>query len=113
MRRGEVWVANLNPPRGGEMGKIRPVVILQADWLTEQGAETIIILPLSTQRRPSLEPLRVHIQARDRLQSDCQTVPEKIRALDREKFGEGPLASLTEEEMAAVERSLTAVLGMF
>jgi mRNA interferase MazF len=113
MRRGEIWIANLNPPRGKEMGKIRPVVILQADWLTEQGVETIVILPLSTQRRPSLEPLRVHIQARDQLQSDCQTVPEKIRALDRSKFGEGPITRLTEEEMSAVERSLTAVLGMY
>lgn len=27
MRRGEVWVANLSPPRGREIVKIRPVLI--------------------------------------------------------------------------------------
>ena len=29
MKRGEIWVANLNPNRGAEVGKIRPVLILQ------------------------------------------------------------------------------------
>lgn len=111
MRRGEVWVANLNPPRGNEMGKIRPVVVLQADWLTDQGSATVVMVPLTTKFRPSLEPLRTLVRARDRLRADCQTVPEKIRTLDRSKFGEGPLTVLTPEEMTAVERALKAVLG--
>jgi len=31
IRRGEIWVANLNPNKGGEIGKVRPVVVLQED----------------------------------------------------------------------------------
>ena len=31
MKRGEVWVANLNPTRGREVGKIRPVLVIQGD----------------------------------------------------------------------------------
>lgn len=31
MRRGEIWTANLNPNKGGEIGKVRPVMILQDD----------------------------------------------------------------------------------
>lgn len=112
MRRGEVWVANLNPPRGKEMGKIRPVVVLQAEWLTRQGVRTVVVLPLTTRYRQSLEPLRTLIPARDRLRADCQVVPEKIRALDRSKFGKGPLTMLTNDEMIAVQKSLKAVLGM-
>ena len=34
MRRGEIWLGNLNPNRGNEIGKIRPVLILQADFLS-------------------------------------------------------------------------------
>ena len=37
---------------------------------------------------------------------------EHIRALDRSRFGTGPLTILTTEEMAAVEKSLLAVMGM-
>lgn len=112
MRRAEVWTADLNPTRGPEVGKVRPVLVIQADWLTEAGADTILMVPLSTQHRPSLEPLRVPIPARDRLKKPCTPLPEKARALDRARFGEGPLTTLTETEMAAVERALRAVMGM-
>ncbi len=37
MRRGEVWVARLNLNQGAEVGKVRPVVVIQADALTEAG----------------------------------------------------------------------------
>jgi mRNA interferase MazF len=40
MRRGEIWVANLNPTRGAEIGKVRPVLVLQSDWLTAAGSDT-------------------------------------------------------------------------
>ncbi|MFZ5594818.1 MAG: type II toxin-antitoxin system PemK/MazF family toxin [Pseudomonadota bacterium] len=48
IRRGEVWVANLNPNRGREIGKIRPVLVIQADSLTSIGSPMIVILPMST-----------------------------------------------------------------
>lgn len=112
MRRGEIWVANLKRSRGSEIGKIRPVLVLQADWLTEQGARTIVVLPVSTKVRPEASTLRFKITARDRLQRDCHVVPEKIRALDRSRFGTGPLTRLTDDELTAIEQHLRAVLGM-
>lgn len=113
MRRGEIWIANLNPTRGAEIGKIRPVLVLQADWLTDQGARTIAVLPLSTKARPEASTMRFTIKARERLKQDSHVVPEKIRAVDRSRFGTGPLARLTEDELASIEKQLRAVLGMF
>lgn len=112
MRRGEVWLGNLNPNRGSEMGKVRPVLIIQADFLIAQGEPTIIVLPLTTQVRKSKEPLHVTIPSRDDLRETCQVMPEQPRALDRKRLIEGPLTRLRKEEMAAVERSLWAVMGM-
>jgi mRNA interferase MazF len=112
MKRGEIWVGNLNPNRGAEVGKIRPVLIMQADFLIDQGEPTIIVLPLTTQVRASKQPLHVTIPARDRLLQACQVMPEQPRTLDRNRLGDGPLTRLTSEEMKAVERSLMAVLGM-
>ena len=112
MRRGEIWVGNLNPNRGKEIGKIRPVLILQADFLIAQGEPTIIVLPLTTQVRKSKEPLHVMIPARDRLRQACQVVPEQPRTLDRARLTEGPLTRLTPGEMTAVERSFRAVTGL-
>ena len=112
MRRGEIWVGNLNPNRGSEIGKIRPVLILQADFLTEQGEPTIVVLPLTTQVRKAKEPLHVTVPARDRLIQTCQVIPEQPRTLDRSRLAEGPLTRLTPQEMSAVEKSFKAVTGL-
>jgi len=112
MRRGEVWLGDLNPNRGAETGKIRPVLIVQADFLIAQGDPTLVVLPLTTQVRPSKEPLHVTIPARDELEQTCQVMPEQPRTLDRKRLIEGPLTRLTDDEMRRVERSLVTVLGM-
>ncbi len=112
MKRGEVWIGNLNPNRGAEAGKIRPVLVMQADFLTDQGEPTMIVLPLTTQVRAAKEPLHVTIRARDRLAQDCQVMPEQPRTLDRNRLRDGPLTRLSDGEMRAVERSLMAVLGL-
>lgn len=112
MRRGEVWVANLNPNKGAEIGKLRPIIILQEDQLLTTELRTIITIPLTTQYRPAFAPMRPRIAARDRLLQDCYAMVEHPRALDRSRFGEGPITRLTPEEMMTVEKSLLAVMGM-
>jgi mRNA interferase MazF len=113
MRRGEIWLGNLNPNRGAEIGKIRPVLIMQADFLIAQGEPTVIVLPLTTQVRKSKEPLHGTIAARDKLAQTCQVVVEQPRTLDRLRLVDGPLTRLTADEMAAVERSFLAVTGLY
>jgi mRNA interferase MazF len=112
IRRGEVWVANLNPNRGSEIGKVRPVLVMQADALTSIGNPMIVILPMSTQVYPTFKRWRITIPARDRLLKECQVLVDQPRALDRKYFGEGPITRLTPEEMAAVEKSVLAVIGI-
>jgi mRNA interferase MazF len=112
IRRGQVWVANLNPPRGRELGKLRPVVVMQADELIASGSTMVIVLPLTTRVYPGFRRWRVTVSARDRLLKDSQVVVDQPRALDRARLGDGPLTTLTDAEMAAVEKSLRGVLGM-
>lgn len=112
MRRGEIWVARLNPNQGQEVGKTRPVVVLQADALSRGGLPTVLAAPLSTQFRQGLEPLRILVSARDRLLVDSWICIEQIRALDASRFGEGPLTLLSAEEMEAAEHALLGVLGI-
>ncbi|MYE83450.1 MAG: type II toxin-antitoxin system PemK/MazF family toxin [Gammaproteobacteria bacterium] len=117
MRRGEIWVANLNPNRGQEIGKIRPVLrpvlIVQGDWLTDAQSRTVVVLPMTRDVRPEVHPLRVTVVARGRLRADSQVVVEQPRTVDRDRIGDGPLTELTVAEMSQVEESLLAVLGVF
>jgi mRNA interferase MazF len=111
-RRGEIWVGNLNPGRGREVAKIRPVLIIQDEALTAIDSPMIIVLPLTTQVYPAYKRWRVAIEARDRLLKPCQIIIDQTRSLDIDRFGDGPLTNLTPEEMAAVEKSLKGVLGL-
>lgn len=113
MKRGEVWVANLNPPRGREACKIRPVLVIQANELIDAETPMIVVLPLTTQINPAFKLWRVMLHARGRLEKASQVVVDQPRAVDRARFGEGPLTILTREEMATVEQSLRVVLGMY
>jgi mRNA interferase MazF len=113
VKRGEIWVGNLNPNRGAEVGKVRPVLVIQEDRLTEAGLPTVVVLPLTTQTRPGLRHLRVLIRARERLQQDCQVMVEQPRTLDRNRLGEGPLTRLTSEELAQVDQALHVLLGLY
>ncbi len=92
MRRGEIWVARLNPNQGAEVGKLCPVVILQADPITRA--------------------LRVPIRARDRLLYDSFAMADQPRSLDRSRLGDGPLTTLTPKELAELEHALLGALGI-
>jgi len=113
MRRGEVWVASFRPWRRREVGKVRPCLLIQADWLTQAGGVSVLVLPLTTRtRRTGSEHLRIPLPARDRLKRPCFIMVDKMRAIDRGLLGDGPLTTLARAEMSTVERSLRAVLGM-
>ena len=112
MRRGEVWLANLNSTRGRELGKIRPVVIVQEDALDASVTPLVVCLPLTTQIYPGLSRWRVSLPARDRLLMPSQIMTDQPRTLDRRRIGDGPLTTLTAAELQAVELGLRAVLGL-
>src|ERR1700693_5092315 len=48
-RRGALRAADLNPRRGSEPGKVRPVVVVQSDLLNETDHSSAWILPCTTQ----------------------------------------------------------------
>ena len=73
----------------------------------------MIVLPLTSDVSADAEPLRVTIRARDRLRMDSQVTVDQPRTLDRRRLGDGPLTELSGKEMARVEESLLAALGMF
>ena len=112
VRRGQIRTANLNPSRGHEIGKIRPVLVIQGDWLSAAQDRTVIVLPLTSDVQASREPLRVTVRARDALRKDSQIAVDQPRTLDGRRLGPEPLTELTATEMAQVDQSLRAVMGV-
>lgn len=113
MKRGEIWLGRLNPARGAEVGKTRPVLIVQSDALTASGTRTVVVLPLTTHVAADREPGNVTIAARDDLHTVSQVMTDSPRSLDRERLLKGPLTRVSPTEMRAVEHGLLAALGMY
>jgi mRNA interferase MazF len=47
MRRFDIWIANLNPQKGAKIGKIKPVLVVQSDYVNEY-LGSVIVIPFSS-----------------------------------------------------------------
>lgn len=109
---GEIWLANLNPGRGTEPGKTRPVLVVQSQALLDAGHPSTVVLPLTTRLIDDAEPLRLRVQVQGRLEIDSDVLLDQIRAIDNRRLIEGPLAQCSPEFMRRVYAALSDVMDM-
>jgi mRNA interferase MazF len=109
-KRGSVYLANCNPAKGSEPGKVRPCLVIQTDSLNEIGHRTITVLPLTTRLLHDALPMRVTIEARDNLRQTSQIMLDQIRAFDVGRFTSDALTALNDTEMGLVEEGLRTLL---
>ena len=85
-KRGEIWLADLNPRRGTEPGKTRPVLIVQAQALLDAEHPSTLVVPLTTQLVEDAEPLRFRIGAAGSLKRDSDALIDQVRAIDNRRL---------------------------
>lgn len=112
MNRGEIWLADLNPPQGTEPGKVRPVLVVQAQALLDAGHPSTLIVPLTTNLVADAEPLRVRVPRLGRLRQASDLLVDQLRAVDNRRLVDGPLARLTAEQMSIVDAAVREVLDL-
>ncbi len=111
-KRGSIYLANFNPSKGTEPGKIRPCIIMQSNLLNEVGHPSTTVLPLTTQLIEDAAPLRYRVVARDELKSDSDIMLDQTRTIDNQRITGGMLTVLTEKEINEVEAYWRIVLGL-
>src|SRR5437762_2828341 len=110
--RSEVWLANLDPPRGTEPGKTRPVLIVQAQALLDVDHPSTLVVPLTTQLVDAAEPLRFRIPASGALKKDSDALIDQVRAIDNRRLVHGPLSRLQPRQLAVVGQALLDVFDL-
>jgi mRNA interferase MazF len=110
--RGEVWVADLNPRRGTEPGKTRPVLIVQTQALLDARHPSTVVVPLTTNVVKDAEPLRVRVPASGSLPSDSDLLIDQIRAIDNRRLVRGPLTRFDAPLMNRVNEAIRDVLEL-
>ena len=110
--RGEVWLANLDPPHGTEPGKTRPILIVQAQALLDASHPSTLVIPLTTDIVADAQPLRVRVEAAGRLRRTSDLLIDQLRAIDNRRLTHGPLTRLPPPRMAEVAEAIREVLDL-
>ena len=103
-KRGDIVTVNLNPKKGHEVGKVRPAVIISGDDENSM-LDTLILMPLSTDLIEDMDPYRLRITKRDKLNQDSDILINQIRTLSKQRIGE-KIAQLNDCEYDLVIKSL-------
>lgn len=83
---GVLYLADLNPRFGTESGKLRPVLVIQCDFLNQVGHPSTWILPCAT-RLTGENALRVSLpKAIAGNAEDCEIMIDQSRSIDNKRF---------------------------
>jgi mRNA interferase MazF len=105
-KRGEVWWVRLDPTLGSEINRTRPCLIVTTNVLNER-RRTVVVIPLSSSPRAN-PPLMVAINCAGRA---AVAVVDQIRAVSKDRLDK-VIATISAEELAAVEEAVRSVLEL-
>ncbi len=109
-RRGDIYLANLNPFRGSEQGGTRPVLVLQNN-AGNYHAPTLIIAPVTTQLHKLHQPTHYLIRKEGGLFRESMVELEQIRTIDKCRI-EYYIGRVSRETMRKIDEVITVSLGM-
>ena len=110
LKRGEVWLADLNPTQGSEQAGVRPVIVFQND-VVSQFSSTTITIPLTTNQRRASFPICLAIKKGDGgLLHDSVALCYQLRVLDQTRLIRR-LGQLSSETITKLENVVLLTLG--
>jgi mRNA interferase MazF len=105
IKRGEVYLAALDPVLGREISKTRPVLIISNNK-SNTFSGTVTILPISSQHLDRIYPFEVLLpKGRGNLPKDSKVKADQIRTIDRRRIIR-LIGSLSAPEISNIERAL-------
>ncbi len=112
-KRGEIWWADLDEPRGSEPGHRRPVVVVQSDDFNKSKIRTIVVAVITSNMALAKAPgnISLGINKRIGLKKESVVNVSQIITLDKTHLSEkiGGLSSLHKQEL---EEGLKLILDI-
>ncbi len=112
LTRGGVYLARLDPVKGAEVGKLRPVAIFTSQAILDINPPTLFICPLSSQSKPEFENLHVKLPSRDNLEVTSYALVEHCRSISLSRIIFPRLAQLTSAETRLILHRLQRLVGL-
>ena len=111
VKRGEIWMADLNPIRGSEQAGARPVVIFQNDVISKF-TTTVLSIPLSTNIRRASLPSCIRISKGDGgLTNDSVALCHQLRVLDKIRL-QRRMGAVAYNTLTSIEDCILFTMGI-
>jgi len=105
IKRGEIYLATLDPVLGKEISKTRPVLIVSNDK-NNLFSGTVTILPISSQNLDKIYPFEVFLpKGSGYLPKDSKVKADQIRTIDKMRIIRH-IGALKKEEMNNIEKAI-------
>ena len=108
-KRGDIYIANLNPFFGSEQGGTRPIIVLQNN-VGNYYCPTLIVAPLTSKLRKQNLPTHYLLKGIDKLPDVSIALLEQIKTIDKRRV-ESYVGKLSQEQMRGIERAVKISLG--
>ena len=111
IKRGEIYLAALDPVVGKEIAKTRPVVIVSNDKNNEFSG-TVTILPITSKKLERVYPFEVFLsKGMANLPKNSKVKADQIRTLDKSRLVT-LLGKLGKGEMSQIEKAIKIHLAI-
>jgi len=111
MRRGDLWFADLSPPRGSVAAKRRPVLIVSND-ANNRASSTLTVLPV-TSSVERVYPFEVALaKGKGGLAKSAKAQAQQIRTIARERLSGKRIGTLDAASMAKVDEAIRLHLAL-
>jgi mRNA interferase MazF len=108
LQKGNIHLVDFNPVKTGEIGKLRPAIIL-SDNEDLTIFTTAIVIPLSTIIIKNNTPYRYFINKRDKLNQNSDACLYEIRALSKIRI-KNKIAAISQNELTEIRQFLMQII---
>lgn len=111
VKRGDIWLVDLNPVRGSEQRGVRPCLVVSND-VTNEYAPTVCVAPFTSNLAGRKFPINVVLERQDTgLKADSLLLCGQIRTVAKGRLLR-KLSAVKAERMSDVEKALKLYLNL-
>jgi mRNA interferase MazF len=112
IKRGDVYYADLDPVKGHETGKTRPVVVIQNDIGNMYSPTTIVAIITEYSEKKASYPICVTIKKGKGLRKDSIVNLSQIRTIDKKRLKTPRVTKLSAKVIKNVDEAILSSLGL-
>ena len=111
VKRGDIWLVNLDPTVGHEIKKSRLAVIIQNN-LGNKFSPITIIAPITSQKIELIHPFEVFLESRNTgLDKGSKVLLNQVRAIDKQRLVK-KLGKVDEDALIRINEAIKISLGL-